>query len=99
MNEEKLKKIIEKLYINEILGKGLIGQINQYPEVIPIIEELRSTAYDYEVQRMNKKNDVSNLRKKVEGMILRLDNSIQELPNYKQSRVLFNEAGKFTGLF
>lgn len=99
MNEEKLKKIIEKLYINEILGKGLIGQINQYPEVIPIIEELRITAYDFEANRMKKKNDVSDLRNKVEGMILMLDNSIQELPNYKQSRVLFNENGKFTGLF
>jgi hypothetical protein len=97
MNEKKLRKIIEKIYIEELLGRSVYNShCNDILE--DECEKLRVIAYEYENLRMKKLN-TEVIRKQVEEQIDRVHSVAMTLPNYRRSKIYFNKQGEQTGLF
>ena len=81
MNEKKLRKIIEKIYIEELLGRSVYNShCNDILE--EECERLRTIAYEYEVMRM-KKLKCEEVRKQVEEQRDRVHSSAMTIPNYR----------------
>jgi hypothetical protein len=97
MNEKKLRKIIEKIYIEELLGRSIY---NSHSDAIleEECEKLRVIAYEYENLRMKKLN-TEDKRKQVEEQIDRVHSVAMTLPNYRKSKIYFTKQGEQTGLF
>lgn len=97
MNEKKLKEILEKIYIEELIGRSVYNSHNNDTLEIEC-EKLRVIAYEYEVMRMKKLN-CEEVRKQVEEQIDRVHTIAMTLPNYRKSKIYFNNKGEQTGLF
>ena len=97
MNEKKLRKIIEKIYIEELLGRSIY---NSHSDAIleDECEKLRVIAYEYEVLRMKKLN-CEELREQVRQQIDIVHSVASTIPNYRRSKIYFNKQGEQTGLF
>lgn len=97
MNEKKLRKIIEKIYIEELLGRSVYNShCNDTLE--EECERLRTIAYEYEVMRMKKLN-CEELREQVRQQIDRVHSVASTIPNYRKSKIYFTKQGQQTGLF
>lgn len=97
MNEKKLKEIIEKIYIEELLGRSVYNShCNDTLE--EECERLRTIAYEYEVMRMKKLN-CEELREQVRQQIDRVHSIASTIPNYRKSKIYFDKYGQQTGLF
>ena len=97
MNEKKLRKIIEKIYIEELLGRSVYNSHCNYT-LEEECEKLRVIAYEYENLRMKKLN-TEDIRKQVEEQIERVHSVAMTLPNYRKSKIYFDKYGQQTGLF
>ena len=97
MNEKKLRKIIEKIYIEELLGRSVYNSHDNDALEIEC-ERLRTIAYEYEVMRMKKLN-CEELREQVRQQIERVHGIASTIPNYRKSKIYFTKQGEQTGLF
>lgn len=97
MNEKKLRKIIEKIYIEELLGRSIYNS-HCNVSLEEECEKLRVIAYEYEVIRMKKLN-TEDIRKQVEQQIDRVHSVASTIPNYRKSKIYFTKQGEQTGLF
>lgn len=97
MNEKKLRKIIEKIYIEELLGRSVYNSHDNDALEIEC-ERLRVIAYEYEIMRMKKLN-CEELREQVRQQIDIVHSVAMTLPNYRRSKIYFNKQGEQTGLF
>lgn len=97
MNEKKLRKIIEKIYIEELLGRSIYNS-HCNVSLEEECEKLRVIAYEYEVMRMKKLN-TEDIRKQVEEQIDRVHSVASTIPNYRKSKIYFTKQGEQTGLF
>ena len=97
MNEKKLKEIVEKIYVEEILGKS-IYKCHYNEELEQKCNKLRAVAYDYELKRL-KKLECEKIREQVSEIIDEIHIIASSIPNYRQSKIYFNNKGEQTGLF
>lgn len=97
MNEKKLKEIIEIIYVEEILGRSIYNSHNN-DTLDGQCDKLRNVAYEYELKRLKKMN-CEELRLEVSEIIDDVHRIAKTLPNYRQSKIYFNNKGEQTGLF
>lgn len=97
MNEKKLKEIIEKIYIEELLGRSIYNS-HCNVSLEEECEKLRVIAYEYEVMRMKKLN-CEEFREQVRQQIDRVHSVASTIPNYRKSKIYFTKQGEQTGLF
>lgn len=98
MNEKKLKEILNKIYIEELVGKNIFQHIHEYEELNELCNKLFELILKYETKRLNKNNDLE-LRFQVRNLMLQVDEMGRDIPHYKRSLIFFNENGMFTDLF
>lgn len=98
MNEIKLKKLLQVLYSQEILGKNVYEVLGQYPQLDAECDKLIEVAYIYEVAAINKTNNLE-LKNVVTQQILVVHNLATTIPEYKRSELYFDDSGNLTGLF
>ena len=98
MNEIKLKKLLQVIYSQEILGKNVYEVLGQYPQLGAECDKLIEVAFLYEVASINKKNNL-DLKNVVTQQILVVHNLATTIPNYKRSEIYFDNNGNLTGLF
>lgn len=97
MNEKKLKEILEKIYIEELLGRSIYNSHNNVT-LDEQCDKLRNVAYEYELKRLKKMN-CEELRIQVSEIIDNVHRIAITLPNYRKSKIFFNNKGEQTGLF
>lgn len=97
MNEKKLKEIIEKIYIEELLGRSVYDS-HDNDTLEEECEKLRVIAYEYENLRIKKLN-CEEFREQVRQQIDRVHSVAMTLPNYRRSKIYFTKQGEQTGLF
>ena len=83
--------------MEEILGRS-IYHTHRNDTLEEECERLRVIAYDYEVLRM-KKLKCEELREQVRQQIDRVHSVASTIPNYRKSKIFFNNKGEQTGLF
>lgn len=85
---EKIGKVVEKMYIMELLGVYLYE--NMPEDIITEIEELRQTAIEFEIMGLRNAPDYLNMKKKVGNIINKLDDRLKNEKNYKKSQYLLD---------
>lgn len=85
---EKIGKVVEKMYIMELLGVYLYE--NMPEDIITEIEELRQTAIEFEIMGLRNAPDYLNMKKKVGNIINKLDDRLKSEKNYKKSQYLLD---------
>lgn len=85
---EKIGKVVEKMYIMELLGVYLYE--NMPEDIITEIEELRQTAIEFEIMGLRNAPDYPNMKKKVGNIINKLDDRLKSEKNYKKSQYLLD---------
>lgn len=85
---EKIGKVVEKMYIMELLGVYLYE--NMPDDIITEIEELRQTAIEFEIMGLRNAPDYPNMKKKVGNIINKLDDRLKSEKNYKKSQYLLD---------
>lgn len=98
IDTEKLKKVVDVLYIKEVLGINLKERLNEYPEIQGKCAELSSYALEYEILTLSK-TDNESARQKVEDKILEIDLVCSQIPIYRRSLIFFDENLKFVDYF
>ena len=85
---EKIGKVVEKMYIMELLGVYLYE--NMPEDIITEIEELRQIAIEFEIMGLRNAPDYLNMKKKVGNIINKLDDRLKSEKNYKKSQYLLD---------
>lgn len=85
---EKIGKVVEKMYIMELLGVYLYE--NMPDDIITEIEELRQTAIEFEIMGLKNAPDYPNMKKKIGNIINKLDDRLKSEKNYKKSQYLLD---------
>lgn len=85
---EKIGKVVEKMYIMELLGVYLYE--NMPEDIFTEIEELRQTAIEFEIMGLRNAPDYLNMKKKVGNLINKLDDRLKSEKNYKKSQYLLD---------
>lgn len=85
---EKIGKVVEKMYIMELLGVYLYE--NMPEDIITEIEELRQTAIEFEIMGLRNAPDYLNMKKKIGNIINKLDDRLKSEKNYKKSQYLLD---------
>ena len=98
IDTEKLKKVIDVLYIKEVLGINLKERLNEYPEIQGKCDELVTYALEYEILTLSK-TDNESVRQKVKEKIIEIDSLCVRNPLYRRSLIFFDENLKFVDYF
>lgn len=98
IDTEKLKKVIDVLYIKEVLGINLKERLNEYPEVQGKCIELSNIALEYEVLTLSK-SDNGIVKQRVKEKIIEIDSLCVQIPIYRRSLIFFDENLKFVDYF
>lgn len=98
IDTEKLKKVIDVLYIKEVLGINLKERLNEYPEIQGKCIELSNIALEYEVLTLSK-SDNGIVKQRVKEKIIEIDSLCIQIPIYRRSLIFFDENLKFVDYF
>lgn len=98
INQEKLKDVVIRLYVREVLGKSLYTELYLHPQLIEVTNELTNAAMQFELCVLNKK-PYSNEKEHVKQLILSIHNRVKNIEKYRQSLLYFDENGNFVDLF
>ena len=98
IDTEKLKKVIDVLYIKEVLGINLKERLNEYPEIQGKCIELSNIALEYEVLTLSK-SDNGIVKQRVKEKIIEIDSLCIQNPLYRRSLIFFDENLKFVDYF
>lgn len=91
LDKEKLRQIVKKIYIDELIGKVTI---EEQPTLIAEVEKLLNIATEYELKVL-KKESVGTLKDTLIQQILNVHHLLTALPNYRPSLIYFDENGNF----
>lgn len=86
--EEKLKKVVEILFVKETLGINLYENISNYPELLPLVDELRRESYKLEYYALKGENEYYDQADKVREVIHGIEALMDSEPDYKKSKIL-----------
>lgn len=98
IDTEKLKKVIDVLYIKEVLGINLKERLNEYPEIQGKCIELSNIALEYEILTLSK-SDNGIVKQRVKEKIIEIDSLCIQIPIYRRSLIFFDENLKFVDYF
>lgn len=73
---EKLKKIIEEMYVKELLGVGIYDNIPDY--ILNDIEILRKSALEYEIAALKNDPNYDTLRRNVGDVLNRIADKLKK---------------------
>lgn len=85
---EKIKKIIEEMYVKELLGVSLYDSIPE--DVMDGINELRTAALEYEMGALKNDPDYGIQHKKVGQILDRLKNRLLQEKNWRKPPYLLD---------
>ena len=85
---EKIVKVVEKLYIMELLGVSLYYNIPD--SVCTEINELRKTALEFEIKGLKNEPDYVDAKRKVGEILRKIDDMLKDEKNYKKSSYLLD---------
>lgn len=91
IDEKKLKKVVELLYVKEIVGKALYEKINDYPTIKEKADELTDAALNLELSILTKNNNYERLKESTKEKLLELDKLSSENKYYRKSLLFFDE--------
>lgn len=95
-NIEKMRKIINLIYIKEIVGVPIFEKLHTFPVLQEYCNELMEVAIEYEVAILN--NDGNNLKETVKDKILTIHQYCLTMVDYYPSRLLFDDNHSWTDL-
>ena len=87
--EEKMKKIVENLFIRELVGINIYENLEKYPVIQPDIEQLRNEAYTLEIMALNGEISYYNQLGKVTLLMNSIHSKLRGYEDYKKSKILF----------
>lgn len=90
VNEEKMKKIVEKLFVRELVGINIYENIEKFPEISNDIQQLREEAYTLEIMALNGEISYYNQLGNVSLLMKEIDSKLSVYKEYKKSKILFN---------
>ena len=99
IDEQKLRRVVEHLYKREILGVGLLENINEYPDINALCNELVESALKMEIAVLNRDKEYETLKPIVTEKILEIDRLCTPLQLYKKSLIFFDESLKYVDSF
>lgn len=88
--EEKLKKVVETLFIKELVGVNIYENLENYPVVHPDLETLRNEAYTLEIMALNGDISYYNQLGRVTLLMEEISSKLSCYKEYKKSKILFN---------
>lgn len=88
--EDKLKKVVEALFVRELLGVNIYENIDKYPVIQPDIEQLRNEAYSLEIMALNGDSGYYNQLGRVTLLMDEISLKLSDFKEYKKSLILFN---------
>lgn len=91
IDEKKLKKVVELLYVKEIVGKALYEKINDYPTIKEKADELTDAALNLELSILTKNDNYERLKESTKEILLELDKMSSENKFYRKSLLFFDE--------
>lgn len=91
INEGKLRKVIDFLYIKEVLGIGLYSRLSEYPELSGRCDVLRNAAYYFEKDILENKDGYLEQKENIKALIIELDIFCSQFPYYRKSLLYFDE--------
>jgi hypothetical protein len=87
--EEKMKKVVEMLFIKELVGTNIYENLEKYPDIQPDIEQLRNDAYTLQILALNGDVSYYNQLGKVTLLMREIDGKLGCYDDYRKSRILF----------
>lgn len=88
IDTEKMKKVVEDLYIKELLGVEVYSNINLCPQIIPLIDQLRTNLFAMLVYALDNSNDYYEQFESVKVIVQEIEAELSALPNWKSSELL-----------
>lgn len=98
LNEKKLKELVEKIYVKELVGVNIFEHIADYQQLNNECNQLIDVACKYEVAVITKQEYVT-LKLEVEKKINTIHQLASAIPMYRMSHIYFNDDGALTGLY
>ena len=90
VDEEKMKKVVETLFIKELVGINIYENLENYPDILTDIELLRNEAYALEIMALNGEMSYYNQLGKVTVLMEKISSKLSEFKEYKKSKILFS---------
>ena len=87
--EEKMKKVVETLFIKELLGTYIYENLEKYPVIQPDIEQLRNESYTLEIMALNGDISYYNQLGKVTLLMEKINGILSGFEGYRKSKILF----------
>ena len=88
--EEKLKKVVDVLFVKELLGMNIYDNLSSYPQLIPLVDILREEAYKMECLALNADKDYYAQLEVVKDVTESIKVLCKEIPDYKESKLFEN---------
>lgn len=88
INTEKMKKVVEDLYIKELLGVEVYNNINLCPQIIPLIDQLRTNLFAMLVYALDNSIGYYEQFESVNVIVQEIEAELSALPNWKSSELL-----------
>lgn len=99
-NKERLRNVVNLLYVKEVVGKPLFQELHLHPELQDECNQLIEIATEFEISVLtNKKGDYFQLKNQMKNKILSIHNIAKTLKKYRQSLLYFNENLEMVDLF
>lgn len=87
--EEKMKKVVETLFIKELVGTNIYENLEKYPVIQPDIEQLRNESYTLEIMALNGDISYYNQLGKVTLLMEKINGILIGFEGYRKSKILF----------
>lgn len=97
INKNKLEELVKLIYIKELLGLNLFESIEEYPSLNAECNELIGIATTYEDMVLTKKN-TADIKQILTDKIISIHTIALTIPDYRFSRIFFDDNGELTNL-
>lgn len=91
IDEKKLKKVVELLYVKEIVGKALYEKINEYPIIKEKADELTDAALTMTIAILKKTKNCEQTKESTKEKLLELDKISSDNKLFRKSLIFFDE--------
>lgn len=98
IDEKKLKKVVELLYVKEAVGKALYEKLDDYPEIKQECDSLISLALEYEILILHKK-ECCKFKELIKEKILSIHNISNSNKLYRKSLIFFDDFSNYIDTF
>lgn len=90
IDEKKLKKVVELLYVKETVGKALYEKINDYPTIKEKADELTDAALTMTIAILKKTKNCEQ-KESTKEKLLELDKISSSNKLFRKSLIFFDE--------